>query len=79
MPGIGDPRFERAVIMMCVHSAEHAMGIAVNRPVEGLVVPRLLERLGVKTEIRLPARHVLAGGPVRASAASCCTRTTIRA
>ena len=64
MPGIGDPRFERAVIMMCVHSAEHAMGITVNRPVEGLVVPDLLERLGVKAEIRLPDRQVLAGGPV---------------
>ena len=64
MPGIGDPRFERAVIMLCVHSSEHAMGIAVNRPVEGLVVPDLLERLGIKTEIRLRARMVLAGGPV---------------
>ncbi len=64
MPGIGDPRFERAVIMMCVHSSEHAMGIAVNRPMDGLVVPDLLDRLGVKTEIRLPDRLVLAGGPV---------------
>ena len=64
MPGIGDPRFERAVIMMCVHSSEHAMGIAVNRPVQGLIVPDLLERLGIKTEIRLPDRSVLAGGPV---------------
>ena len=26
MPGIGDPRFERAVILMCAHSADNAMG-----------------------------------------------------
>jgi len=36
MPGIGDSRFERAVILICAHSADYALGIAVNRPVEGL-------------------------------------------
>jgi putative transcriptional regulator len=64
MPGIDDPRFERAVILMCAHSPEHAMGIAVNRPVEGLSVPDLLERLGVSNGIALPGRPVLEGGPV---------------
>ena len=38
MPTIGDPRFERAVIFLCAHTAEHAMGITVNRPVDGLSV-----------------------------------------
>src|SRR6185503_16527214 len=28
MPGIGDPRFERAVVFLCAHNAEHAMGLA---------------------------------------------------
>ena len=64
MPGIDDPRFERAVILMCAHSPDHAMGIAVNRPLDGLSVPELLERLGVKSGIQLPDRPVLAGGPV---------------
>ena len=64
MPGIDDPRFERAVILMCAHSPDHAMGIAVNRPLDGLSVPDLLERLGVKSGIELPERPVLAGGPV---------------
>jgi len=64
MPGIDDPRFERAVILMCVHSAEHAMGIAVNMPVDGLMLPDLFKRLGVSASIRLPARPVLSGGPV---------------
>ena len=64
MPGIEDPRFERAVILMCAHSPEHAMGIAVNRPLEGMSLPELLDRLGVDARIELPDRPVLSGGPV---------------
>jgi putative transcriptional regulator len=64
MPGIGDPRFEHAVILMCVHSPEHAMGLAINKPLDGLQVPDLLERLGVACEIRVPDRAVMSGGPV---------------
>jgi putative transcriptional regulator len=64
MPGIDDPRFERAVLYICDHTDEHAMGLALNRPVDGLTVPDLLERLGVKSEIRLPPELVLLGGPV---------------
>ena len=64
MPGIGDPRFERAVILMCAHSADHAMGIAVNRPVEGLSLGGLLDRLGVKAQVSPGEQPVLAGGPV---------------
>jgi putative transcriptional regulator len=64
MPNIGDPRFERAVIFLCVHNPEHAMGLAVNRPVDGLSVPNLLKRLGVKSSIQAPEDLVLMGGPV---------------
>lgn len=64
MPGIGDTRFERALIFVCAHSDEHAMGIVVNRPLEGLTVPELLDRLGVNADIELPPQPVLSGGPV---------------
>lgn len=66
MPGIGDPRFERAVIFLCAHNAEHAMGLAVNRPVAGLSVGAVLKRLKVQVEstIELPQDLVLMGGPV---------------
>lgn len=64
MPGIEDPRFERAVVLICVHTADHAMGIVLNRPVEGLTVPGLLEQLGVTSDIALPEDLVLFGGPV---------------
>lgn len=64
MPGISDPRFERALILICAHDEQHAMGIAVNRPVEGLTLPDLLERLDIKSTIVLPPDLVLMGGPV---------------
>jgi len=64
MPGIGDPRFERALIFVCDHDADHAMGIAVNRPVEGLTVPDLLERLEIEVSDDAPESLVLLGGPV---------------
>lgn len=65
MPGIGDPRFERALVLICAHDETHAMGIAVNRPVEGLTVPDLLKRLDVKSAIEVPADLVMIGGPVQ--------------
>jgi putative transcriptional regulator len=64
MPGIGDPRFERSLILICAHDRDHAMGIAVNRPVEGLTVPDLLERLEVRTTAEMDDDLVLMGGPV---------------
>jgi len=64
MPGIEDPRFERTVLYLCAHDEEQAMGLAVNRPVEGLTVFELLQRLGVKSEIQAPGDLVLLGGPM---------------
>jgi putative transcriptional regulator len=64
MPGIGDPRFERAVILLCEHDQAHAMGLAINRPVEGLTIADLLQRLGVEPTAEAPADLVLLGGPV---------------
>jgi len=64
MPGIEDPRFERTVLYLCAHDEDQAMGLAVNRPVEGLTVFELLARLGVKSEIQAPSDLVLLGGPL---------------
>ena len=32
MPGIGDPRFEHAVVLVCIHNDDHAMGVRINLP-----------------------------------------------
>jgi putative transcriptional regulator len=63
-PGIGDPRFERALILMCTHGPDEAMGLAVNRPLDGLALGELLERLGATPRTRLDDQPVLVGGPV---------------
>lgn len=65
MPGIGDPRFERAVIYVCAHDESQAMGLAVNRPVEGMTIPDLLDKLGVETPGPGRADPVMMGGPVQ--------------
>jgi putative transcriptional regulator len=64
MPGIDDPRFERAVVFICAHDADHAMGLTVNRPVEGLTISRLMARLKIKTPVKPIEDLVLMGGPV---------------
>jgi putative transcriptional regulator len=64
MPGIADERFERAVIYVCAHDDQHAMGITVNRPVDGLTMPDLLTRLGVTVGDNSREDIVLMGGPV---------------
>jgi putative transcriptional regulator len=71
MPGIGDPRFERTVIFLCVHSADGAMGLVVNKAAEQLTFPELLRRLDLlpqNEQIKLPqqvhAMKVQIGGPV---------------
>ena len=71
MPGIGDPRFERTVIFLCVHSADGAMGLVVNKAAEQLSFPELLRRLDLLPQderINLPRQvmsmKVQIGGPV---------------
>jgi putative transcriptional regulator len=63
-PSIGDPRFDRTVILMCDHSPEHAMGIVINKPVEGLRMPELFAQLGIERPDDAPDKPVLLGGPV---------------
>jgi putative transcriptional regulator len=63
MPGIDDPRFDRAVLMVCVHDDGQAMAITLNRPLEGLTVKSLFGKLGIQTD-GAPETPVLFGGPV---------------
>jgi len=64
MPGIDDPRFERSVIFLCAHDENHAMGLTINRPVDGLSVAELLKRLDVTPADDAGQDLVLMGGPV---------------
>ena len=64
LPGMNDPRFEKSVIYMCAHSTTGAMGIIVNKPIEGLDFQELLRRLELPVSERTPNSPILFGGPV---------------
>lgn len=64
MPSIGDERFSRALILICAHARDFAMGLVLNKPMEGLTVPDLLEQLDIPLTIDIPDIDVLDGGPV---------------
>jgi putative transcriptional regulator len=63
MPGIGDPRFEHAVIVMCVHDENGAVGIGIGHQRAGIGVRGLLEQLGIDPG-QVPDGPVMHGGPV---------------
>jgi putative transcriptional regulator len=64
MPGMGDMRFARAVIFLCAHSAEGAMGLIVNKPTPELRFADLLRQLKIPASEGLAATQVHFGGPV---------------
>ena len=63
MPGMGDPRFERAVIAMAVHDEHGAVGIGVGQSREGIRFRDLLKQFDIDPA-DAPDRAVLHGGPV---------------
>jgi putative transcriptional regulator len=67
MPQMPDPRFARSVIFVCAHSAEGAMGLVVNRLVESLSFPALVEQLGLDRPADGDDTPVHFGGPVESS------------
>src|ERR1044072_3816729 len=65
MPGIGDPRFEKAVIAMCVHDEEGALGIDLARVASRLRFHDLLRQLDIAPG-EAPNVPIHLGGPVEA-------------
>ncbi|MEM8985308.1 MAG: YqgE/AlgH family protein [Pseudomonadota bacterium] len=65
MPNMRDERFERAVLFMCAHDANHAMGIVINKPLEDITLGALLLQLDVDATEAAEARSVMFGGPVQ--------------
>ena len=47
MPGMADPRFERAVIAMCVHDENGAVGIGIGHKRAGISFRGLLKQLEI--------------------------------
>jgi len=64
MPGMQDPRFEKTVIYMCAHNADGAMGLVVNRGLDTLTFPDMLEQLDIDVTGAGPPINIHFGGPV---------------
>ena len=64
MPAMADPRFAQSVIYLCAHTAEGAMGLVLNRPLQRPSFDDLLRQLEVAPVP--PARRIrlCQGGPM---------------
>ena len=64
MPGMTDPRFEGAVILVCAHSDDGAMGLIVNKLVPELSFETMLGHLKIPLAKEGRDIRVHFGGPV---------------
>jgi putative transcriptional regulator len=74
-PNLGDPNFDRTVVLILEHGDEGALGVVLNRPSE-------LDLAEPLPEWARAAAHppvVFIGGPVAPSAAVCLARVTAHA
>ncbi|MDH5722152.1 MAG: YqgE/AlgH family protein [Alphaproteobacteria bacterium] len=71
MPNMGDTRFERAVIFMCDHDENGAMGLIVNQTIPQIEFSELVSQLKIESDITLNMPEVdmivMNGGPVEAA------------
>lgn len=63
MPGIGDPRFDRAVIAICAHDENGAMGIGIGTPNDDVRLHELLDQFDIDRGAA-PDAPVSLGGPM---------------
>jgi len=65
MPNMTDPRFERSVILMVSHDADHAMGVVINKPLADIELGDLLEQLEIDPRQGAGGDPVFYGGPMQ--------------
>ena len=64
MPQMADKRFAKSVIYLCAHSADGAMGLVVNKLIDTITFPDLLQQLNIEPTTANDKIHVHFGGPV---------------
>jgi putative transcriptional regulator len=71
MPGMGDSRFHKAVIFMCAHDENGAMGLVINHVMPGVDLAQLLAQLNIEVDGAAEERSaqvpVMSGGPVESA------------
>ena len=65
MPGMLDPRFEKSVIFMCAHSHDGAMGLIINKPIDGISFHELMMKFDINVMPGATSLPILFGGPVQ--------------
>ncbi len=67
-PAMGDKRFERSVIYICVHASSGAMGLVINKSADNLSFDDLATQLKIEAGDKAwPKIRVHLGGPVETS------------
>ena len=66
MPTMGDPRFFRSLIYVCVHNADGALGLIINKKMNSLSFSEILEQLEITNvaSTQNKTQDVYFGGPV---------------
>ncbi|MAI49338.1 MAG: hypothetical protein CMM16_02080 [Rhodospirillaceae bacterium] len=64
MPQMLDERFAKTVIYMCAHTEDGAMGLVVNKVMENIDFPDLLDQLSLSASPKGEDIRVHFGGPV---------------
>lgn len=64
MPTMGDQRFARAVIYVCSHSSDGAMGLVINKGLPAIDPAELMDQLGIEEAERPESLRIQFGGPV---------------
>ena len=64
MPQMRDERFMRSVIYICAHTSDGAMGLVINKIVDSVSFPELLDQLNISTDSADQQISVHFGGPV---------------
>lgn len=64
MPGMGDARFDRSVVLIAAHGAKGAMGLIVNKLIPDLGFLPLLKQLDIATGPATRRLSIHYGGPV---------------
>jgi putative transcriptional regulator len=67
-PDMGDPRFERTVILLVEHNPHGALGIVVNRPIGERPLASVLDGFGETTRGVEGIARIFWGGPVQPGA-----------
>jgi len=64
MPTMSDPRFRKAVILLCAHSSDGAMGIVLNKDIDIISFKELLKQLDLTPNTKGQKTSIHFGGPV---------------